>query len=324
MKPFKSFLALNLEEYIRYRKSLGYSDKNLRSQLRTFDSYIVRREACWDALQPSFFLSFKKDLKVGPRTVNGILSTARGFFDYMVRLEYIEENPLQDIPQKKENAYIPFVFSPEQIDEMLCAIQERIRKNKEHFFEDLTVYTAIMLLARCGMRISEPLRLLLNQYRSNEGTVYIEKTKFNKDRLIPIPKAAVCEINNYLSIRKSFACNYQNPYLLAGKKENGVTRGKVYPVFHQAVKDIGIEQPRRILGNTTFGSPTPHSLRHSFAVNTLKGIKERGKSAHNALPVLSAYMGHRKIRYTAVYLKVLDAQHRLGLVDFAISRQEEI
>ena len=76
--------------------------------------------------------------------------------------------------------------------------------------------------------------------------------------------------------------------------------------------------------NTTFGAPTPHSLRHSFAINTLKRLKQRGESSQKALPVLSAYMGHRKYRYTAVYLKVLDAEQRQGLVDFAILRQEDI
>ena len=35
-------------------------------------------------------------------------------------------------------------------------------------------------------------------------------------------------------------------------------------------------------------------------------------------------MGHRKYRYTAVYLKVLDAEQRQGLVNFAISAQKEI
>ncbi|MDL1985079.1 MAG: hypothetical protein LWX54_12995 [Deltaproteobacteria bacterium] len=65
-------------------------------------------------------------------------------------------------------------------------------------------------------------------------------------------------------------------------------------------------------------------MRHSFAINTLKRIKQQGKSPQNALPILAVYLGHRKYRYTAVYLKVVDAEHRQGLVDFAISRQEEI
>ena len=50
--------------------------------------------------------------------------------------------------------------------------------------KDLAVYLAILLLARCGMRISEPVRLLKHHYRQSEQTLYIEKTKFKKDRLI--------------------------------------------------------------------------------------------------------------------------------------------
>jgi len=183
---------------------------------------------------------------------------------------------------------------------------------------------ATLLIARCALRISEPLRLLCSHYRCNEGTLYIEKTKFKKDRLIPVPKSVIVEIENYLSVRKTFICNDQNPYLLAGQKHKAISAKQIYPVFHQAVKDIGLDQPRRIIANTTFGSPTPHSLRHSFAINTLKRIKALDKSPRDALPVLAAYMGHRKYRYTAVYLKVLDAEQRQGLIDFAISAQKEI
>jgi hypothetical protein len=35
-------------------------------------------------------------------------------------------------------------------------------------------------------------------------------------------------------------------------------------------------------------------------------------------------MGHRKYRYTALYLKFLDAEQRQGLVDFSIKAQKDI
>jgi integrase len=192
-----------------------------------------------------------------------------------------------------------------------------------YFFKDYSVYIAILLLARCGMRISEPLRLKPCHYRNNEGTMYIEKTKFGKDRLIAVPKTVISEMGNYLSVRKAFIQD-QTTYLLPGQNGRTLSTNRIYKAFGQAVKDIGINQPRRVIANTTFGNPTPHSLRHSFAINTLKRIKQQGKSPQNALPVLAVYLGHSKYRYTAVYLKVIDAGHRQGLVDFAISRQEEI
>jgi integrase len=87
-------------------------------------------------------------------------------------------------------------------------------------------------------------------------------------------------------------------------------------VFHRALSDIGLDQPRQVIGNLNISCPTPHSLRHSFAVNTLSSVKKRGGCAQNALPVLAVYMGHRDYQYTVKYLKVLDAYQRLGLVNF--------
>jgi integrase len=94
-------------------------------------------------------------------------------------------------------------------------------------------------------------------------------------------------------------------------------------VFRQALKDIGLDQRRRVIGNVNLSRPTPHSLRHSFAVNTLMKIKERGQSPQRALPVLAAYMGHSEYRYTSVYLRVADAQSRKNLVDFSLWRMRK-
>ena len=182
---------------------------------------------------------------------------------------------------------------------------------------------AIVLLARCGMRISEPLRLFIDHYRPREKTLYIEKTKFKKDRLIPVPESAARQIDNYLALRNTLLGEDPNPYLLAGKKQKGLKDDQIRRTFHQAVKDIGLDRPRQVIGHTNFSSPTPHSLRHSFAVNTLKGVKEREKSPQNALPILATYMGHSEYKHTLKYLKVADARQRQDLVDFAASQQKK-
>jgi integrase len=115
----------------------------------------------------------------------------------------------------------------------------------------------------------------------------------------------------------------ESPYLLPGCKKS-LRHQQIYPVFNRAVQEIGIKAQRKVIGNMVFGSPAPHSLRHSFAVNTLKAAKERGQDPQAVLPVLSVYMGHSKYRYTALYLKVLDAQRRQGFVDFAVSHLEDV
>ena len=50
------------------------------------------------------------------------------------------------------------------------------------------------------------------------------------------------------------------PYLLAGRNGQPLKADRVRRVFHRAVEAIGLKQPKRTMGNMTFGSPVPHSL----------------------------------------------------------------
>jgi integrase/recombinase XerD len=317
MNKFKSFLSPQLQQYLIYRQNLGYSMKPSLSHLKTFDRYLKQRQAEQVLLQPSFFVQMQADIKIEPRSVNRLLSSVRVFFNYLVRTGAYDHNPVKDIPYLPENDILPYIFSPEQVNHLLAAVSNRIRKvSKCKYLKDLSGYMAIVLLARCGLRIGEPLRLKLNHYHFEEKTIYIEKTKFKKDRLIPLPQSVARELENYLAARQRLLADVDNKYLLANSTARGLNDNRVRSVFHQAVSDIGLAQPRQITGNLNISCPTPHSLRHSFAVNTLSGVKKRGGCPNNALPVLATYMGHSNYMYTIKYLKVIDAQQRLGLVNF--------
>ncbi len=324
MKNFESFLAPRFSEFIAYRQHLGYSLQPMRHSLLFFDRYVKDKKIKPHVLSPSFFLELRGNLKMEPKSVNGRLSSIRAFFDFMVRTGYYAENPLKDIPRIPEYSFAPFIFSPEQTDQLITAVCKRIRKEQRYYLKDLAEYIAILLIARCGLRIKEPVRLQRHHYRSRERTIYIEKTKFNKDRLIPVPRAVAVELDNYLSVRDAFMAEDQNLYLLVRNRQKGLSDSRLRFVFHRGVNDIGIDRPRQVLGHTVFGSPTPHSLRHSFAVNTLKRIKERGDCPQHALPVLAVYIGHVSYQQTATYLKFINAEQRQGLLDFASSKRENI
>jgi integrase/recombinase XerD len=324
MKPFKSFLAPKMDEFLAYRESLGYSLKTLRYHLLILDQYVRDKNADRHSLQPAFFLEMRVNLKMEPSSVNTNLSAARTFFQFLVRRGYYKKNPLQDIPHLKRNAVVPFIFTPEQTDQLLEAMCKRFHKTKGYFLRDLAVYMALLLLARCGMRISEPLKLQRNHYRSDDRTIYIEKTKFSKDRLIPLPQMVATQLENYLSVRTSLIRNDQSPYLLVQGNQRPLSDYQVHHLFHISLNDIGLEQPRRVIENVNFLQPTPHSLRHAFAVNTLLKIKgERGGDPQNALPILAAYMGHSEYKYTSVYLRVTDALSRKQLIDFTLWQEEK-
>ena len=320
MKPFESFLAKHLEEYVAYRHGLGYAKQRITPWLLAFDRYLQKQNINWDQLQPSFFLQLRAEIREHPNTVNEILLDIRGFFRFLVRKGILDQNPLKDIPRLPKRYCVPFVFSQEETQTLIETVCKNIRKKEKYFLLDMAIYLAIVMLAGCGMRINEPLHLQRCHYRKEEGTVYIERTKFRKDRLIPVPKTVLAEIESYLSARRILCGNDQNQYLLAGRAHAPLKDQNIRRAFHRAVRQMGLYQPKQVIGNITFGAPVPHSLRHSFAINTLNKIKARGQSPQHALPVLATYMGHRKYQYTGAYLKVKDAKHRSGLIEFVKSR----
>jgi integrase/recombinase XerD len=318
MKPYESFLAPYLNEYLAYREELGYALQPSQGSLRMLDRHLHRAGATWSSLQPSFFLDMRNNLPLQAVSVNHVLSVARGFFRYLVRRGICEKNPLLDVPPLREELVVPYIFSPEQVDQFLQSVCKRMRRHPSTFIKELALYMAMLLMARCGLRISEPLRLLKHHYRKEEGTIYIEKTKFSKDRLLPLPKAVIQEMENYLSVRRDLSPHDQNPYLLAGKDNKPLHDEQVSFLFRKVIQDMGIPASRKKLGNVIFNPPTSHSLRHSFAVNTLRAVRKRGQSPQHALPMLAAYLGHCNYVSTTVYLKVADADSRQGLYDFAI------
>jgi site-specific recombinase XerD len=320
VNSFESFLAPQMESYCEYRCSLGYSAKAMDS-LRRLDRYLVTKNVTTlKTLTPFFFLQMRTDLAIDQNTINRVIYALRGFFHYLVRIEFCQHNPLAGIPRFKENNIIPFIFSDQETEHLLEEAWRQVRRGNQAFFlKDMSCCLALQLLARCGLRISEPLRLKLKDFRADERTISIRETKFRKDRLIPIPVDVARHLSDYLSLRNTLLpADNRNPYLLVSDPVKGLYNEQVRDFFHQVVRDIGLAQPKRVIGNTNISAPTPHSLRHSFAVNTLRRISARGDSPQNALSVLAVYMGHKKYTYTIYYLKLIDADQRRNLVDFMI------
>jgi integrase/recombinase XerD len=324
MKHFESFMAPQLQQYAGYRLALGYAKKGIKPSLLAFDRYLIAQNATWDQLQPTFFLQLRAKISDHPNTVNRILSGLRSFFQFLVRQDICDNNPLTDIPPLPERYFVPFVFSPAQTERLLQAVCKTIRNSEKHLLFDMAIHLACEMLVQCGMRINEPLRLRRDHYRADEGSVYIQRTKFRKDRLIPVPKAVLAQIENYLATRRTLCPEDQNPYLLAGKRLGPIKDYHIRNNFQRVVKNIGLSRPKQIIGNITFGKPIPHSLRHGFAINTLNQIKARGNCPQQALPVLATYMGHRKYQYTGAYLKVKDAKDIPGLIAFTKSQLDVI
>lgn len=111
MKRFKSFLAEQMEDFITYRFQLGYSNTSMIYCLRVLDRYVFEKQVTWSSFDPLFFIRFRADLDLEPRSINTIFRMIKIFFNYLIRKDVILENPLQEITELQENLVIPFIFS---------------------------------------------------------------------------------------------------------------------------------------------------------------------------------------------------------------------
>jgi integrase/recombinase XerD len=177
-----------------------------------------------------------------------------------------------EIAQLPKNQIVPFIFSPEETDLLLNGVIKLMRRTERLYLGDFSAYISFLLMARCGLRISETLNLLKSNYMPEERTIYIEKTKFKKDRLIPIPKAVAAEINNLLNVRQLFFDKEENPLLLVKGDQTKIVKSYMGLKFKEVIKYINLDQPRKVIGTTNFSGPSPHSLRHYVESRTMPNV----------------------------------------------------
>jgi len=84
MKRFKSFLAEQMEDFIIYRFQLGYSNTSMIYCLKMLDRYVSEKQVTLASFDPLFFIRFRADLDLEPRSINMIFRMIKIFFNYLL------------------------------------------------------------------------------------------------------------------------------------------------------------------------------------------------------------------------------------------------
>ena len=95
-------------------------------------------------------------------------------------------------------------------------------------------------------------------------------------------------------------------FLYPGQNRNTVEH-KIYEKYRCLLVKMGIT-PRK-----DGGYPRIHDLRHTFCVRTLEQMQEKGFDLYTSLPMLSTYLGHKRLTETEYYLRLLE-DHFSGII----------
>lgn len=142
--------------------------------------------------------------------------------------------------------------------------------------------------------VSEAIHLRMEDL-TTDGLV-IRCSKFRKSRLVPLHDTARAGLERYVARRRAYAP--EEPHLFVSLRRKPLLVADVDAAFRTAARAIGLPDLPR-------ARPTPHSLRHSFAVRALQACPDGRDAITQHMVALSTYLGHAKVADTYWYLEAV-------------------
>jgi integrase len=220
------------------------------------------------------------------------IETVRCFARHQALIEPATEIPPARVLGPAHRRTQPHIYSQAQIAQLL-ALAARLPSRKGL---RATTYVSILgLLACSGLRISEALRLRLEDVDLHAGVLTIRETKFHKSRLVPLHPSATMALRAYVARRDRIQPQFPGATLFISEVGRKLAYTTVRMVFRELVDETGAGVPGR-------RRPRLQDLRHTFACRCLLRWCREGIDVHTRIAALSTYLGHAKVSDTYWYL----------------------
>lgn len=220
------------------------------------------------------WLAQLKEMETGSRSINRKISTLKSFYRFLLKKEFVVENPMGKIISPKNSKRLP-VFVNE--NNMANLMEQPLFSDD---FKGKTDKLILELLYQTGMRRAELLGLQLVNVDASNKTVKV-LGKGNKERLIPIQTELCKLLQEYIQARSTVESLTHSNLLTF---ENGK------PLYE---KYIYLTVKKYLSLITTIDKKSPHVLRHTFATHILN------KGAD--LNAVKELLGHANLSATQVY-----------------------
>jgi len=279
-----------IEQYIRFRKSLGELQGSNAVTLRAFGRFVGTDADATDVRVEQVEAFLKGS---GPVTLTWHikLSVLRPFYHYALSRGHVIAAPLPSVVPKRPPAFVPYIFSHDDLRRLLQAVDEDQRQT---CLEPLTLRTILLVLYGTGLRIQEAIDLDRRDVDQERALLTVRQSKFGKTRLVPIGPDVGRVLARY--VERVPVADSVTPFFTTRTR----TRVKADTLQHNYRFLCGRAGVARTDGARY--QPRIHDLRHTFAVHRLTSWYRQGADVQKMLPHLSVYLGHVHIRATQVYL----------------------
>lgn len=217
-----------------------------------------------------------------------------GFYRFAIARGYTNRSPLPRAFPKPLHAFVPYVYSREELRRLLDATAYDHPRSS---IEPYTYRTLLLLLYGAGLRISEALDLTVADVDLAESILCIRESKFYKTRLVPVSADLTYVLTQYAARRRQdHPCPSDSPFFLS-RSGRAVTRAAAETAFRRLRVRAGV-----LRNDGARYQPRLHDIRHAFTVERLVSWYRSGTDVQRLLPKLSTYLGHVDIAATQRYL----------------------
>lgn len=229
------------------------------------------------------FISYRSQNNYSSRSNARMISTLRKFYAWLVRSNYILENPAIKLQMPKLQKSLPKDMSESDVDKLLDAPDM-------HDIVGIRDKAMLELMYATGLRVSELVGLNVEDIDMNVGVARV-LGKGAKERLVPVGEYALEYLHKYLEeVRPNLVTNFKEQAMFISKHFKRITRQSFWHRIKAYTLVAGI--------NTDI---SPHTLRHAFATHLLNNGAD--------LRSVQLLLGHSSVSTTTIYTHI--SQNRL-------------
>ncbi len=288
---FKSIFKEELVNFIQYKRSLGLDYKNEISRLRYIDNILFNLNLKSKKITKDTFIELIKRNNMKEANYARQYGVTKDFCKFLIA------NNFKDIYYEDKkfhivNNYKPVIFSNDEMTLLFETMdnQKNLQTNKKFYNLYYSYSIFFRLLYACGLRISEGIKIKLEDIDFNENTIQIIDSKRHISRTVVFSDSLKTCLGDY--IRK---VNIKTELLFKNSRNTKLCQNQLRKYYRRIIKISGLNEKSKI-----------HNLRHVFCNNAFNQMLEKGYDENVIIVYLYKYMGHKTINETEYYLHFTD------------------
>lgn len=287
-----------VENYLKQRRQMGYQLSIEGQQLFNFARY-AERQGAKRPLTVSLARDWGNAAPSGsPIAMARRVSLLRLFSQYLNSLDPTQVILPTRLMGATHRRLSPFIYSKEDIVGLMTACDKlfSIVGLRPH-----TLRTLIGLLVSTGLRPGEAVRLKQNEVNLPEKELAINSSKGWKHRVVPVTTSTVVALQAYQQCREQLVpCNISDAFFISDY-------GQPLSII-AADYAFGLLRTHQGLSHQNNGRrPRLYDMRHTFVCNRLLAWYEANENVDSLMPLLSQYIGHKRVSDTYHYIRSIPA-----------------